>query len=175
MDFVHPDDLAAVQAAFGDLLTRPNQPVLVSYCYQHKAGGWTWMEATGRKLLDDPGVRGIIASSRDVTARRGEVEAPLRLPTGTYAPTRRVIVGEAGKVQLTPIEARMLDYFSVRPGEVIPPVQLLRDVWGYDARVKSRTAYVTVERLRRKIERTPDAPMSLVSRPGLGYVFAPQE
>jgi predicted ATPase/DNA-binding winged helix-turn-helix (wHTH) protein len=93
----------------------------------------------------------------------------LSLDAGTYDPDRRAVVGASGEISLTPTEARLLEYLAERAGKVIAQKQLLTDVWGYSARVESRTLYTTVNRLRQKIERDPSFPRHLVAVQGAGY------
>lgn len=177
MEYIHPEDQAVVQAAFGRLLAEPSEPVLVRYRYLHRDGRWTPMEATGRNMLDDPRVNGIIAVSRDLGVPR--VESPgapreaVRLADRTYDRARRVVVGPAGEETLSPIEARLLEHLVARPGRFHTTDELLRDVWGYTGSVRSRTVYATVDRLRKKLEADPARPRHLASRAGLGYAFVP--
>lgn len=173
MDYIHPDDVPAVDAAFAQLFTNPSEPVLVRYRYRHKSGGWTQMEATGRNLLADPRVNGIVAVSRDVTPR--EVQAPIRVPRGSFDPARAVVETPEGDVSLTPIEARALAYLAARPGEWVRPERLLEEVWGYSRNSRSRTVYATIDRLRRKIGHDPHRPAGLLSRRQSGYAFAPSD
>lgn len=93
----------------------------------------------------------------------------LILDAGRYDPDRRAILGAAGEVSLTPTEAKLLEYLAERMGRVVSQKQLLVDVWGYSARVESRTLYTTVNRLRQKVEADPAHPRHLVSVQGAGY------
>lgn len=96
---------------------------------------------------------------------------PLRLWEGQ----RRVELGEQ-PVDLTPTEFELLRHLMRRPGHVFGRETLLREVWGYDTEVDSRTVDVHVQRLRAKIE--PDAahPQLLRTIRGFGYcLMAPDE
>ncbi len=181
MSYIHPDDLAAVQEAFGRLLAEPDQTVGVTYRYLHRDGHWTWMEATSRNRLADPGIRGIVVISRDLgtprvpLARPRESLAPIGLDVGFYDPSSRTVVTPEGTIGLTAAEAKLLEFLAARHGEAIPAETLLRDVWGYAPGVRSRTVYATVDRLRRKVERDPYAPRCIRVRAGQGYVYVPPE
>jgi tetratricopeptide (TPR) repeat protein len=76
-----------------------------------------------------------------------------------------------GESRLSPTEARLLGYLAARPGQVVGREELLREVWGVDARTNTRTVFSTMERLRRKIERDPKHPRHLrtVGREGYGF------
>lgn len=77
--FIHPDDRAAVQTGFNHVLTVASASMTVQYRYRHKSGGWTWMEATASNHLDDPEVRGVVATSRDISERKRAEEERERL------------------------------------------------------------------------------------------------
>lgn len=68
-DFVHPDDLHAAQKGLAEALGQPEASGQATFRFRHKDGSWCWLESTGRNLLHDPAVGGILANSRDVTAR----------------------------------------------------------------------------------------------------------
>ncbi len=76
-DFVHPDDLPMVQENLTRMLRERGTTGQATFRFRHKDGTWRWLESTGRNLLHEPAVGGILASSRDVT-RRLEAEKSLR-------------------------------------------------------------------------------------------------
>jgi len=59
-----------------------------------------------------------------------------------------------------------------RKGAVASRLDLLRDVWGYDAEVVSRTLDTHVAELRRKLESEPANPRYLVTVRKAGYRIA---
>ncbi|MFN8026011.1 MAG: PAS domain S-box protein [Acidimicrobiia bacterium] len=66
---VHPDDLAAGQAALTGALDRGE----MGWCEWRvgtKSGEWRWMEETVINLTDEPAVAGVVANMRDITDRR---------------------------------------------------------------------------------------------------------
>jgi two-component system, cell cycle sensor histidine kinase and response regulator CckA len=68
--FVHPDDGAILEELFAR--TSDDQGVMTQqFRARHKDGSWRLMEAVGLNLLDDPAVRGMVVTARDVTARHG--------------------------------------------------------------------------------------------------------
>ena len=71
-------------------------------------------------------------------------------------------------VRVSPNEARLLRFLAANANRVVSEAELLRKVWGYAERVRSRTAVTTVYRLRRKIEANPSNAQSLVAQ-GAGY------
>ncbi len=77
-DHVHPDDLPRVlEEAEKSLSGDGDGGGIVEYRFRHKDGSWRWMEGAGTPLTEDPAVRGVVVSARDVTARK-EAEEALR-------------------------------------------------------------------------------------------------
>jgi len=68
-DFMHPDDVQAAQESLAEALGQPGALGQATFRFRHKNGSWRWLESTGRNLLHDPAVGGILANSRDITAR----------------------------------------------------------------------------------------------------------
>ena len=66
----------------------------------------------------------------------------------------------------------MLALLSSRPGQVFSRAELLRDVWGYDIEIETRTVDAHVYRLRKKIEIDSENPQFIHSVPGIGYRFS---
>ncbi|MDP9326022.1 MAG: helix-turn-helix domain-containing protein [Candidatus Dormibacteraeota bacterium] len=59
-----------------------------------------------------------------------------------------------------------------KPGHVFSRSDLLREVWGYEVDIETRTVDAHVYRLRKKIEEDSDRPRYVHSVPGIGYRFA---
>jgi diguanylate cyclase (GGDEF)-like protein/PAS domain S-box-containing protein len=76
LDHVHPEDhphvLEETEKAFSEGGIATNA---AEYRFRHKDGSWRWMESVGTYLLDDPAVRGVVVTSRDVTKRKKAEEA----------------------------------------------------------------------------------------------------
>jgi len=64
---------------FKQLLANPAEPVTIQYTYMKKNGQKIFLEATGRNLLSDSAIEGIIINSTDITERkRAEREERLK-------------------------------------------------------------------------------------------------
>ncbi len=64
---------------FEDLLKFPDKSQIVEYTYLHKDGAKIFLETTGRNLLKDPAINGLILNTRDITERkRAEKEQRMR-------------------------------------------------------------------------------------------------
>jgi DNA-binding response OmpR family regulator len=76
-------------------------------------------------------------------------------------------------VALSHQEFRLLCLFAQHPREVMGTDRILSEAWGYEAVVTSRTVYVHVAWLRKKLrtEQNPDGHITTVR--GIGYVFEP--
>jgi PAS domain S-box-containing protein len=64
--FMHPDDLPGVQQALEALLSF-TPTVIPPFRFRNKQGEWRWLECSGRNMLHNEHVRGILTSARDVT------------------------------------------------------------------------------------------------------------
>jgi two-component system, cell cycle sensor histidine kinase and response regulator CckA len=67
---IHPEDVAALAAATEGVASGPQSMRRVVTRNRHKDGSWRLVEGTGRNLLDDPAVRGVVVNARDVTERQ---------------------------------------------------------------------------------------------------------
>jgi PAS domain S-box-containing protein len=61
---------AEVRNMFKQVLEQPAEPVTIQYTYMKKDGQKIFLESTGRNLLSDPAIHGIILNSQDITERR---------------------------------------------------------------------------------------------------------
>ena len=69
-DFFHPDDRENVANLFSKLLEKPSETVSAQYRFRNKDDSYVWMETTACNQLDNPLIRGIIATSRDISNRK---------------------------------------------------------------------------------------------------------
>jgi two-component system, cell cycle sensor histidine kinase and response regulator CckA len=76
-DFLHPDDREALGSAMADAAARPGGAVGTEIRVQHADGDMHDMEAIVVNRLEDPSVRAIVVTARDVTERR-RLEEQLR-------------------------------------------------------------------------------------------------
>jgi PAS domain S-box-containing protein len=76
LEYVHSDDLPAVRREFSHLATMYGKTVNLEFRIRHKEGGWRTMEVTGRNLVHNPVIGGLVLSWRDVTER---VEARMKI------------------------------------------------------------------------------------------------
>ncbi len=70
LSFVHPQDQAAVRAAFEKVTVKTGTAVPPEFRFRHSDGSWVWLESVANNLLNDVAVGGIVVISRDVSGRR---------------------------------------------------------------------------------------------------------
>ena len=74
-------------------------------------------------------------------------------------------------VFLSATEYRILLQLAHNLGKVIPSDQLLREVWGEEYSEDKEILWVSVSRLRQKLESDPRNPDHIVTRSGIGYIM----
>lgn len=89
-------------------------------------------------------------------------------------PASRTVTNRGGLVTLNPKEFDLLVYFVRHPGIVLSRDALLREVWGYEHRVDTRTVDVHIRWLRTKLEQDPAEPRLLLTVRGSGYRLVPE-
>jgi two-component system alkaline phosphatase synthesis response regulator PhoP len=110
----------------------------------------------------------VTAPAADVAESEGRYEAEgLSLD-----PLRRTATFRNGPLALKPKEFDLLLYLLRHRGIVLTRDALLREVWGYDYPVDTRTIDVHIRWLRSKIEDDPAHPTRIETVRGHGYRFA---
>ena len=69
-DRVHPKGKETVKKLFEDLKYNPGNVYTAQYTYLKPDGSRTWVETTGRNLVDNPSINGILFNIRDITERK---------------------------------------------------------------------------------------------------------
>ncbi|HVN54124.1 MAG TPA: response regulator transcription factor [Anaerolineaceae bacterium] len=78
-------------------------------------------------------------------------------------------------VFLSATEYRLLIQFAHHVGQVLTAEQLLVAIWGPQYREDKEILWVSIARLRQKLEDNPHSPVHIVTRAGLGYLMPPNE
>ncbi len=74
-------------------------------------------------------------------------------------------------VFLSATEYRLLLQFAHNLGSVLTSDQLLTDVWGPEYKDDKEILWVSISRLRQKLEADAKNPRHIVTRSGLGYTM----
>lgn len=76
-------------------------------------------------------------------------------------------------INLSATEYRLLIQLAQNLGQVMTTEDLLKNIWGIQYKEDKEILWVTIARLRQKLETDPHTPVHIVTRPGLGY-YMPQ-
>jgi len=82
-------------------------------------------------------------------------------------------LGPRGPLQLTALEADLLEALTSQPNRVLSRGELLEKVWGYHSEVETRTVDNFIVRLRKHFEEEPEQPRHFISLRGKGYMYVP--
>ena len=78
------------------------------------------------------------------------------------------------QVYLSATEYRLLLQFTHNIGKIMTAEELLTSVWGPEYASDKEILWVTIARLRQKVEDDPHDPRHIVTRSGLGYLMPPE-
>ncbi len=114
----------------------------------------------------------------ETVLRRGRMAEVTALPVLTIGElaidfVQRKVKIEGQEVSLSPTEYRLLQCLAVNAGRVIVHEELQEKVWGPEYREHYEGLRVYIWRLRQKIEKDPEDPTYIVTKPGVGYMLAP--
>jgi two-component system, sensor histidine kinase and response regulator len=162
-DLVHPDDLERTEALFAECLRSPGVPIRAEYRARHKDGTWRELEGVGVNRLGHPGVRGIVASYRDVSERKQTQVAILHLASIVETSGNAIIGLDAdGRIESWNSSAERL--YGYVPNEVLGrsleivfPRERSRDSTELVKQVRDGTGVANYESigLRKNGERVP--------------------
>ncbi|MEX0626955.1 MAG: response regulator transcription factor, partial [Chloroflexota bacterium] len=83
--------------------------------------------------------------------------------------TGRRVTRPGGSFPLTPTEVRLLHVMIAQMDRTVPTDTILNRVWAESDGADPSYVWVTIRRLRRKVEADPDRPRFLVTERGVGY------
>jgi len=114
----------------------------------------------------------LLARLRSLTRRRGQELASPRLAVDGLEMdlVRHEVTRDGKRIDLTPREFTLLEFFLRHPGQALTRTQILASVWRYDADVTSNVVDIYVHYLRDKIDRGHERKLLHTVR-GVGYVL----
>jgi PAS domain S-box-containing protein/putative nucleotidyltransferase with HDIG domain len=93
---IHPEDRALAAQSLASIAAKTNTGIPTEYRFQRGDGSWVFLESVGSNLLDNPAVKGIVLTSREVTERkRAEEEIHRKLKEMTVLSAVGAIAVEA--------------------------------------------------------------------------------
>ena len=112
-----------------------------------------------------------VARVRALLRRRAETALPiLQVADLALDPARRVVSRGGRKIDLTPREFALLDYFMRNPDRVLTRTMIANRVWDYTFDTTTNVIDVYVNYLRKKIDSGHDSKLIHTVR-GVGYVM----
>jgi heavy metal response regulator len=163
------DGLRVLQMLRQDKVTTPVLLLTVRATIEDKVLG---LDAGADDYLTKPfAFQELVARVRALLRRRAEAE-PMVLQVGDLIldPARRTVARGGEKIDLTPREFALLDYFMRHPGRVLTRTMIAEHVWDYSFDTSTNVIDVYVNYLRRKIDADRE-PKLLHTVRGVGYVL----
>jgi len=113
----------------------------------------------------------LLARIRALLRRQTDVQPPLlQIADLKLDPAQRVVYRADVKIDLTPKEFALLDYFMRNPDRVLTRTMIAEHVWDYDFDTETNVIDVYVNYLRKKIDTDRD-PRLIHTVRGVGYVM----
>ena len=163
------DGLRVLQALRHDSVTTPVLLLTVRATIEDKVLG---LDAGADDYLTKPfAFQELVARVRALLRRRTEAEPTvLRIDDLTLDPARRTVTRGDEKIDLTPREFALLDYFMRNPGRVLTRTMIAEHVWDYSFDTSTNVIDVYVNYLRKKVDAGRE-PKLLHTIRGVGYVL----
>ena len=113
--------------------------------------------------------------NRDGRIRLGDVVVDLAAVQVIRVPARAGRSSEVTEIRLTPTEWRLLAELLQHPGTLLSREYLLSAVWGPGYADAAGNLRLYMAQLRRKLEPDPARPRWLLTEPGMGYRYQPDQ
>jgi len=166
------DGLRLLQTLRRDNVTTPVLLLTVRATIEDKVLG---LDAGADDYLTKPfAFQELVARVRALLRRRVETEPTvLQVDDLILDPARRTVARGGEKIELTPREFALLDYFMRNPGRVLTRTMIAEHVWDYSFDTSTNIIDVYVNYLRKKID--ADRAPKLHSRPPDPLVYQPPD
>lgn len=124
----------------------------------------------------------LLARIRALTRRvlpQEEAQPSVRVGDVTIDLAARIITRSTATgtvvIRLTPTEWAVLDLLVRNAGKLVTRRTLLADIWGTEHVTDTGYLRLYISQLRKKIEPDPARPRCLITEPGMGYRFVPDD
>ena len=111
----------------------------------------------------------------DLAAKRVTRQAPVPAGDGPAGDRPAGASAQADDIRLTPTEWHLLEVLLRNPGKLLSRNQLLTEVWGPGYADATGNLRLYMAQLRRKLEPNPARPRWLITEPGMGYRYQPNQ
>jgi len=122
-DFIHPDDLEKMRAAFLEVVKEPGRELnTVEFRVQDAHGNWRNIEAVFVNLLDNPFVKGVVVNGHDTTERKiieQELKAERDFATKIMQTMGQGLAIVNSERKITYVNERLANIFGYEPEELI--------------------------------------------------------
>ncbi len=111
----------ALNGMFDTLMERPRESVTIQYVFLKRDGEKVWLEVTGRNMIKDPAVRGLILNARDITERiRAEKEERMKSKMQSLSENSVDVIVRMGEDRVFYYANPMVaEYLGLRPEEMV--------------------------------------------------------
>jgi two-component system KDP operon response regulator KdpE len=154
-------------------------PIVVLSVREQQSEKVRALEAGADDYVAKPfGVEELLARMKAVLRRAGagkEARAVLRFDGLEVDLARDLVKMDGEPIHLTPTQYRLLEVMVTNPGKLLTHRWLLQKVWGPAYQTESDYLRTFVRQLRRKLGDDPAAPRFIVTEPGLGYRWRPEQ
>ncbi len=72
LGYIHPQDLGNIKKFYSDIYSNPGKTLRSEFRFRHKDGTYRWLEAVGTNYFDNPNLKAIVSTARDITQRKQE-------------------------------------------------------------------------------------------------------
>ena len=151
-------------------------PVIVVSARHSQSEKVSALDAGADDYVTKPfGLEELVARIRSALRRAQPQANPQVVTTPTFSLdfAAKSATVDGRPVKLTPTEWRLVRALTQKPGEAVPAVQLLRDVWGPSFEQQNHYLRVYMTHLRKKLEPSAAQPRHFVTVHGFGYRFQP--
>ncbi|MBS1672943.1 MAG: response regulator transcription factor [Actinobacteria bacterium] len=113
----------------------------------------------------------LLARLRALARRRGAAPSESSVVFGDVEVdlAAKAVTRAGSRVHLTPTEWLILEHLARHPGVLVTRQELLREIWGTEQITDTGYLRLYLSQLRKKLERTPSAPVHLITEQGMGY------
>lgn len=122
LDFIHPQDIPLIQESLAKVLVSEEYVTIPDFRFKDAGGEWKRLETTLSNQLDNPAVKALIASSRDITER---VSSRLKLKESEqrfkslFEHHVDMILSEDKDGVIVDVNAAVLSFFGIQKQDIV--------------------------------------------------------